>query len=95
MPSTPHLAELYHLVLLLFGHGLPNLLIIMGALDGPHHFIANHVALPSSLSMRAPSGTSTSVMMLLGVTSRHGASIGNSALGGLCTGLLGVDGQSQ
>jgi len=67
----------------------------MEALDGLHHFIANHAALPSSLSMKDLSETSTSATTLLRVPSRRGACIGNSALGGLCTRLLGVNGQGQ
>jgi len=79
----------------ILGHGLPDLLLVMKAFNGPHHFVADHTTLPSSLSMGALPGASTGATTLLGSPSRCGALVGNCALGGLCTGLLGVDGQSK
>jgi len=87
--------ELHHLISLLLGHGLPNVLLVVKAFNGPHHFVADHVAFSCSLSTGAPPGASTSATTLLGGPSRRGACIGNSTHGGLRTVLLGVNGQSE
>jgi hypothetical protein len=89
MLLLPCLAELDHLGLLLIGYGLANLISVVEAFHGSHHFPANHVALFSSLPTRLPSGASSRVATLVGTLSRHGAGVGDSALGKRRTKLLG------
>ena len=92
--TLTRLAELYHLRLLLFGHGLPYLIGVMEAFHCPHHFSADHAALPNGLPTRA-TRPSSSAATFSGILSRHRARVGNCAFGNRRTGLLGVDGQCQ